>query len=147
MFSSKFGISGGCSSFWSIAILCSTAVATITVNANQDVQEEASLEFCSPPKLILNGSQTEAGDKRVHSDYVQVKEVKFSGSIGPLGEQRLCKIKCIAGQWVGPLCVDQQADVIRNLEDQHYSEEGLIFIDYSVKNIHCRWKAELEYAL
>ncbi|XP_065172181.1 locomotion-related protein Hikaru genki [Atheta coriaria] len=25
-----------------------------------------------------------------------------------MGERRLCKIKCIAGQWVGPLCVDQQ---------------------------------------
>ncbi|VEN60620.1 unnamed protein product [Callosobruchus maculatus] len=101
------------------------------VNGSKEVQEEVSLEFCSPPKLILNGSQTEAGDKRVHSDYTQVREVKFSGSIGPLGEQRLCKIKCIAGQWVGPLCVDQQDNgrfqpLFRNCKLDHINPHLLI---------------------
>jgi hypothetical protein len=38
------------------------------------------------------------------TDYSDVMEVKFSGAIGPLGERRLCKIKCIGGEWVGPLC-------------------------------------------
>lgn len=42
--------------------------------------------------------------------YSNVKEVKFYGSIGPLGERRLCKIKCIDGQWVGPLCIDEQGN-------------------------------------
>ncbi|XP_023016189.2 locomotion-related protein hikaru genki [Leptinotarsa decemlineata] len=71
-------------------------------------QEELSFDSCTPPQLALNGSETEVGENRIRKDYTHVREVKFSGSIGPLGEQRLCKIKCIAGQWVGPLCIDQQ---------------------------------------
>ncbi|KAJ8916885.1 hypothetical protein NQ315_013353 [Exocentrus adspersus] len=39
---------------------------------------------------------------------MHIREVKFLGEIGPLGEQRLCKIKCIAGQWTGPLCSNRQ---------------------------------------
>ncbi|KOB75670.1 Hikaru genki, partial [Operophtera brumata] len=30
--------------------------------------------------------------------------VKFPGLIGPLNERLICKIKCIDGNWVGPLC-------------------------------------------
>ncbi|XP_072397120.1 locomotion-related protein Hikaru genki [Diabrotica undecimpunctata] len=70
-------------------------------------REDFSFDSCSPPQLAVNGSETEAGENRIRKDYSHIREVKFSGSIGPLGEQRLCKIKCIAGQWVGPLCADQ----------------------------------------
>lgn len=31
-------------------------------------------------------------------------QVKFPGLIGPLNERLICKIKCIDGNWVGPLC-------------------------------------------
>lgn len=72
------------------------------------LQEDLTSDSCSPPLLALNGSQTEKGENRIKKDYSHVREVKFSGSIGPLGEKRLCKIKCIGGQWVGPLCADQQ---------------------------------------
>lgn len=60
--------------------------------------------------LGLNGSELlgPEQDLRMRNDYTRVREVKFSGAIGPLGERRLCKIKCIGGQWVGPLCIDQQ---------------------------------------
>jgi hypothetical protein len=48
---------------------------------------------------------------RHRSDYrTEVTEVKFSGQIGPLGEKRLCKIKCIGGNWVGPLCQNQEGE-------------------------------------
>ncbi|XP_023704995.2 locomotion-related protein Hikaru genki [Cryptotermes secundus] len=60
--------------------------------------------------MALNGSglpRTVADRHR--SDYrTEVTEVKFSGQIGPLGEKRLCKIKCIGGNWVGPLCQNQE---------------------------------------
>lgn len=72
---------------------------------------ELSTDSCSPPQLALNGTETEDGDVRIRKDYSHVREVKFSGSIGPLGEKRLCKIKCIGGQWVGPLCVNQQGKI------------------------------------
>ncbi|XP_030766186.1 locomotion-related protein Hikaru genki [Sitophilus oryzae] len=78
------------------------------VFSSKVLQEDLTSDSCSPPLLALNGTQTEKGELRIKKDYSHVKEVKFSGSIGPLGEKRLCKIKCIGGQWVGPLCVDQQ---------------------------------------
>ncbi|KAH0814057.1 hypothetical protein GEV33_008734 [Tenebrio molitor] len=67
---------------------------------------DTSSDACPPPQLALNGTETEQGEIRIRKDYTHIREVKFSGSIGPLGEKRLCKIKCIGGQWVGPLCVD-----------------------------------------
>ncbi|XP_031353788.1 locomotion-related protein Hikaru genki-like [Photinus pyralis] len=66
-----------------------------------------TMESCPPPSLALNGTQTEEGDVRIRDEYRLIREVKFSGAIGPLGEKRLCKIKCIGGQWVGPLCVNE----------------------------------------
>lgn len=66
-----------------------------------------SSNLCAPPQLVLNG--TESGGI-LTKRYTDIREVKFFGEIGPLGEQRLCKIKCIAGQWVGPLCSDQQGN-------------------------------------
>jgi hypothetical protein len=44
------------------------------------------------------------GVSATSTDFSKVMEVKFSGAIGPLGERRQCKIKCIGGEWVGPLC-------------------------------------------
>ncbi|XP_049961828.1 locomotion-related protein Hikaru genki-like [Schistocerca serialis cubense] len=61
---------------------------------------------CPPPELALNGTLRAAATAtdRHRSDYSQVLEVKFWGELGPLGERRLCKIKCTGGSWVGPLC-------------------------------------------
>lgn len=68
----------------------------------------SSADSCAPPQLAWNGrKEVELDESRIRKDYTHVREVKFSGSIGPLGERRLCKIKCIGGQWVGPLCLDQ----------------------------------------
>lgn len=68
-------------------------------------------DSCSPPQLaLLNGSDTENREQRIQEDYSQVKEVKFSTSVGAQKDQRICKIKCIAGQWVGPLCTEQQGE-------------------------------------
>ncbi|XP_049884615.1 locomotion-related protein Hikaru genki isoform X2 [Pectinophora gossypiella] len=41
---------------------------------------------------------------RFRSDFSKISEVKFPGLIGPLNERLICKIKCIDGNWVGPLC-------------------------------------------
>ncbi|ERL89483.1 hypothetical protein D910_06849 [Dendroctonus ponderosae] len=74
------------------------------------LREDFTSTICSPPLLVVNGSETVKGEFRIRSQFSHVKEVKFSGSIGPLGEKRLCKIKCIGGKWVGPLCVGQQVN-------------------------------------
>ncbi|KAF4518191.1 hypothetical protein B566_EDAN005916, partial [Ephemera danica] len=54
---------------------------------------------CAPPEMALDGVAVTH-----RTDFSDVMEVKFSGAIGPVGERRLCKIKCIEGEWVGPLC-------------------------------------------
>lgn len=59
---------------------------------------------------LINGTESENTEQRIQEDYSQVREVKFSTNDGTQGEQRICKIKCIAGQWVGPLCADQQGE-------------------------------------
>lgn len=62
---------------------------------------------CQPPGLTLNGRKVTARANAA-PDYASVTEVKFSAQLasplelGP--DKRLCKIKCIDGQWVGPLC-------------------------------------------
>ncbi|XP_071444588.1 locomotion-related protein Hikaru genki [Hetaerina americana] len=64
---------------------------------------------CPPPSVARrNGSQL-SRDK-AFTDYSAVTEVKFPGEIGPLGATRLCKIKCVGGQWVGPLCLVEGED-------------------------------------
>lgn len=65
--------------------------------------------------LGLNGTAdlpNPEDDVRMRDDYSRIREVKFLGAIGPLGERRLCKIKCIGGQWVGPLCINQQGNTL-----------------------------------
>lgn len=37
-------------------------------------------------------------------NFSEVTEVRFPGEVGPLGDRRLCKIRCVKGKWVGPLC-------------------------------------------
>ncbi|CAH2224588.1 jg20700 [Pararge aegeria aegeria] len=46
---------------------------------------------------------------RFRSDFAKVSEVKFPGLIGPLNERLICKIKCVDGNWVGPLCSATQS--------------------------------------
>ncbi|XP_055543249.1 locomotion-related protein Hikaru genki isoform X2 [Wyeomyia smithii] len=44
----------------------------------------------------------------------EVMEVRFPGEVGPLGGHRLCKIQCIKGHWVGPLCAMNEHEVDEN---------------------------------
>ncbi|XP_055598594.1 locomotion-related protein Hikaru genki-like isoform X2 [Uranotaenia lowii] len=41
----------------------------------------------------------------------EVSEVRFPGEVGPLGGHRLCKIQCIKGHWIGPLCAMNEHEV------------------------------------
>lgn len=38
------------------------------------------------------------------SVFREVTELRFPAEVGPLGGHRICKIKCIDGYWIGPLC-------------------------------------------
>ncbi|KAL1517086.1 hypothetical protein ABEB36_000895 [Hypothenemus hampei] len=82
-------------------------VYRITLGCCKDPNDEINADSCHPPSFSFNGTKTERGEARIRNEFSHVQEVKFSGSIGPLGEKRPCKIKCVEGQWVGPLCADQ----------------------------------------
>lgn len=38
------------------------------------------------------------------AQFREVSEVRFPAEVGPLGGKRTCKIKCVEGEWIGPLC-------------------------------------------
>ncbi|RWS05328.1 locomotion-related protein Hikaru genki-like protein, partial [Dinothrombium tinctorium] len=69
---------------------------------------------CASPEVLVNGSpspdilDTVSGQKG--STFSSIEEIQFVGIIGPLEQKRICKIKCINGVWVGPLCALQQED-------------------------------------
>ncbi|GAB0088495.1 hypothetical protein DMENIID0001_029350 [Sergentomyia squamirostris] len=48
-------------------------------------------------------SDEDAEEKEINQFRI-VSEIRFPSEIGPLGDRRLCKIKCVRGKWVGPLC-------------------------------------------
>lgn len=60
-----------------------------------------SREGCSPPEVVVNGTAIPGGGG---NDFATVQEVQFMGIIGPQEQKRICKIKCLNGVWIGPLC-------------------------------------------
>lgn len=50
--------------------------------------------------------EEEDSDESIHFD--EVTEVRFPGEVGPMGDRRLCKIRCVKGKWVGPLCATNE---------------------------------------
>lgn len=51
-----------------------------------------------------SGEEEEVEESAEHEHFGEVTEVRFPGEVGPLGDRRLCKIRCVRGKWVGPLC-------------------------------------------
>ncbi|TMW44682.1 hypothetical protein DOY81_010236 [Sarcophaga bullata] len=47
----------------------------------------------------------------IQQQFTEVSEIRFPGEIGPLGDRRLCKIRCIKGKWVGPLCATNEEEL------------------------------------
>ncbi|XP_019878837.2 locomotion-related protein Hikaru genki-like [Aethina tumida] len=86
-----------------VFVLSSSFLFTYSKNAKIE-----DVSTCYAPKLTMRNNPEGNHVHVLKETYSNVKEVKFYGSIGPLGERRLCKIKCIDGQWVGPLCIDEQ---------------------------------------
>ncbi|KAL7735214.1 hypothetical protein ACLKA6_016128 [Drosophila palustris] len=50
--------------------------------------------------------------------FTEVSEIRFPGEIGPMGDRRLCKIRCVKGKWVGPLCATNEEDDNGNVKFQ-----------------------------
>lgn len=61
---------------------------------------------CPTPSLTLNGTPV-AARRSANLNYTTLTEVKFTAQLPLMTKKyadRLCKIKCVAGVWVGPLC-------------------------------------------
>ncbi|XP_073812616.1 locomotion-related protein hikaru genki isoform X2 [Musca autumnalis] len=54
----------------------------------------------------------------IQQQFTEVSEIRFPGEIGPLGDRRLCKIRCVKGKWVGPLCATNEEDENGNVKFQ-----------------------------
>ncbi|XP_055380198.1 locomotion-related protein Hikaru genki isoform X2 [Condylostylus longicornis] len=52
------------------------------------------------------------------SRFQEVSEIRFPGEVGPLGDRRLCKLRCVKGKWVGPLCATNEEDEHGNIRFQ-----------------------------
>ncbi|GFX99230.1 transposable element Tcb2 transposase [Trichonephila clavipes] len=66
------------------------------------IEQTVSREGCSAPEVIVNGSFIPDGN----TDFSTVQEIHFVGLIGRRGQKRECKIKCLNGVWVGPMCTE-----------------------------------------
>ncbi|KAF8792518.1 locomotion-related protein Hikaru genki-like [Argiope bruennichi] len=65
-------------------------------------EQTVSREGCSAPEVIVNGSLIPDGT----TDFSTVQEIHFVGLIGRRGQKRECKIQCLNGVWVGPMCTE-----------------------------------------
>ncbi|KFB41459.1 hypothetical protein ZHAS_00009095 [Anopheles sinensis] len=66
----------------------------------------------SPDRDEKDSEETEESPE-LHQ-FREVSEVRFPGEVGPLGGHRLCKIQCVRGNWVGPLCAMNEHE-----QDEH----------------------------
>ncbi|XP_037044885.1 locomotion-related protein Hikaru genki isoform X2 [Bradysia coprophila] len=55
-------------------------------------------------------SEEEEEESEENDRFDEVTEVRFPSEIGPVGERKTCKIRCIKGKWVGPLCAIHDED-------------------------------------
>ena len=57
---------------------------------------------CPAPDVTYNGSLLSSG---VEASFQDIHEVEFEVRTGPFpGDNQRCKLTCVKGQWVGPLC-------------------------------------------
>ncbi|XP_026500502.1 locomotion-related protein Hikaru genki isoform X1 [Vanessa tameamea] len=81
-------------------LLLLLVTAGFCYNKNETVSSD---DFkCSLPDVTTVDDNLDIS--RFRADFAKISEVKFPGIIGPTNEHLICKIKCIDGNWVGPLC-------------------------------------------
>lgn len=70
---------------------------------------------CASPEVLVNGSPSPeivetvgggTGSGNSQAGFGNIEEIQFVGIIGSSSEsnRRICRIKCVNGVWVGPLC-------------------------------------------
>ncbi|XP_065217364.1 locomotion-related protein Hikaru genki isoform X2 [Planococcus citri] len=93
-------------------IICVHANANASQPGTSRAAAAAATSGCPTPSLTLNGHPVVAR-RNSSPDYSTLGEIKFTARmsspfVGAKLQHRVCKIKCVAGEWVGPLCKIEQ---------------------------------------
>ncbi|BFG06298.1 locomotion-related protein Hikaru genki [Drosophila madeirensis] len=70
------------------------------------------------PDEEFDEDEEEEEEVDILQQFTEVSEIRFPGEIGPMGDRRLCKIRCVKGKWVGPLCATNEEDDNGNVKFQ-----------------------------
>lgn len=76
---------------------------------------------CTAPEVLVNGSPSpDIAGTVSGGDFASIEEIQFVGIVntgepadgtggggGVVKQKRICKIKCLNGVWIGPLCALQ----------------------------------------
>ncbi|XP_053966348.1 locomotion-related protein Hikaru genki isoform X1 [Anastrepha ludens] len=80
--------------------------------------EEGGYSPVHPDETDEDEEEDEEEEVDIQQQFTEVSEIRFPGEIGPLGDRRLCKIRCVKGKWVGPLCATNEEDDNGNVKFQ-----------------------------
>ncbi|XP_001361057.3 locomotion-related protein Hikaru genki isoform X1 [Drosophila pseudoobscura] len=80
--------------------------------------EEAGYSPVHPDDTEFDEDEEEEEEVDILQQFTEVSEIRFPGEIGPMGDRRLCKIRCVKGKWVGPLCATNEEDDNGNVKFQ-----------------------------
>ncbi|XP_035772845.1 locomotion-related protein Hikaru genki-like isoform X1 [Anopheles albimanus] len=92
---------------------------SISRNANKGQYDEDGSYVPPLPDSAENPDREDKDSEEVEESpelhqFREASEVRFPAEVGPLGGHRLCKIQCIRGHWVGPLCIMNEHE-----QDEH----------------------------
>lgn len=79
-----------------------TTAETTTTSTTTVVTTTTIPKSCPAPDVTYNGSLLSSGRVEAFKD---IHDVEFEVRTGPFsGDNQRCKLTCLEGQWVGPLC-------------------------------------------
>ncbi|KAH8291338.1 hypothetical protein KR054_010807 [Drosophila jambulina] len=80
--------------------------------------EDSGYTPVHPDDAEFDEEEDEDEEVDILQQFTEVSEIRFPGEIGPMGDRRLCKIRCVKGKWVGPLCATNEEDDNGNVKFQ-----------------------------
>lgn len=103
-----------------------TKVPSTHDNSEQNSQSESGTNkqhllignTCTAPEVLVNGSPSpDIAGTVSGGDFASIEEIQFVGIVNTgeptskngeaIKQKRICKIKCLNGVWIGPLCALQ----------------------------------------
>ncbi|XP_068148271.1 locomotion-related protein Hikaru genki isoform X1 [Drosophila tropicalis] len=89
-----------------------------TSRKDKGIYEEDGYSPVHPDDPEFDEDEEEDEEVDILQQFTEVSEIRFPGEIGPMGDRRLCKIRCVKGKWVGPLCATNEEDDNGNVKFQ-----------------------------